>query len=159
MISEKQKKHLEKLNKNQKGKLNRNYKCGRTKTISGYILVLNKNHPNSINGYVQEHRLLMEKYVKRYLKSEEIVHHVNGIKDDNRIENLRLTTRKKHSGKHSKERFLDPEYKKQMDEFLKEGRKTAYDWHKSKKGKEWHRKHFKKILPKIKEGRLKSGLS
>ena len=160
MVSEKQKKHLAKLNKNQKGKNNRGWKGGRTKTTQGYILIKKRNHPNANkNGYVPEHHLVMGKRLGRYLKPEEVVHHINGKKDDNGIENLELMTKKTHMSHHSKERFSNPEYKKRMDEFLKEGRKTAYNWHKSKEGRKWHKEHFQKILPKIKEGRLKSGLS
>lgn len=46
------------------------------------------------------HRLIMEKYLNRKLNFDEIVHHINEDRLDNKIENLRLTTRSEHSKLH-----------------------------------------------------------
>lgn len=65
---------------------------GGKKTHQGYILVYSPNHPFlPVNKkFIFEHRLVMEKHLKRYLKPFERIHHINGIKVDNRLENLML---------------------------------------------------------------------
>lgn len=56
----------------------------------GYILCYIPEHPGCMNGYVYEHRLILEKHLGRYLTGDETVHHINQIPDDNRIANLLL---------------------------------------------------------------------
>jgi len=68
-----------------------NWKGGIMKMKNGYIYQRSPSHPNvTKNGYVYQHRLVMENHLKRILNKKEVVHHINGIKSDNRIENLIL---------------------------------------------------------------------
>jgi tRNA splicing endonuclease len=81
------------------GKDNHFYRGGgRKKTEDGYIKLL-------INGRWRfEHRVVMECQLGRSLKSDEVVHHLNGVKDDNRPENLEIMTPSEHTKHHHKER-------------------------------------------------------
>lgn len=75
----------------------KNWKGGRIIDHDGYVLI--KNNHNKPR-YTREHRLIMEKFIKRKLKKHEIVHHINENKLDNRIENLKIMTRKEHINHH-----------------------------------------------------------
>ena len=84
-----------------KGRMPPNWLGGIAKATEGYIKQMVKDHPYAdANGYVKQHRLVMETKLGRYLLSTEVVHHINGVKDDNRIENLFLTTRSAHNKMH-----------------------------------------------------------
>jgi len=75
-----------------RGKGNPSWKCGRVIDRNGYVLVPTPlGHPfgRSI-GRILEHRLVMEEKLGRYLKPEEVVHHKNACRLDNRIGNLEL---------------------------------------------------------------------
>jgi len=91
-----------------KGKLHNWYKQGYVIDRDGYIGVrMDKNHPfasvmQKTHGYVLQHRLVMAEYSGRPLLPNEIVHHKNGDKRDNRIENLELTHKGQHSREHGK---------------------------------------------------------
>jgi len=80
-----------------KGKHTSKWKGGKTESGKGYILIYQPNHPNALNDrYVFEHRLVMEGKLGRHLTKDELIHHINGIRDDNRIENLVVENKKTH---------------------------------------------------------------
>lgn len=73
------------------GSNNPKWRGGRRKDPDGYIQVYAPDHPYcNVRKEVAEHRLVMERMIGRLLDPSEIVHHINGIKDDNRPENLEL---------------------------------------------------------------------
>ncbi len=82
------------------------WKGGRRKHCRGYIEIYSPEHPfKNKQNYVLEHRLVMEKHIGRYLTPNEVVHHINRITDDNRIENLILfENHSKHMLHHVKEK-------------------------------------------------------
>ena len=75
---------------------------------NGYILVKKHSHPfRNHQNYVFEHRLKMEKKIGRYLKKDEVVHHINRIRGDNRLRNLKLFENNKvHLKNECLERYL-----------------------------------------------------
>lgn len=82
---------IKRPNKKIFGEDNPNWRGGRRIDKSGYVLVFTPDHPyRDGDGYVREHRLVIEQSLGRFLSPVEVVHHINGIKNDNRTENLML---------------------------------------------------------------------
>jgi hypothetical protein len=77
---------------------------GHTSKSKGYVYIYMKNHPFvKHNGYVVEHRAVVEKAIGRFLTKDEVVHHINYKRDDNRLENLYLfKTHREHMSYHYK---------------------------------------------------------
>lgn len=108
-----------------------NWKGGKTIT-SGYVAV--RLHPDDYpfspmaqkSGYVMEHRLVMARHIGRPLMESEIIHHKDGNKQNNAINNLKLTFRGSHyletrqSHKASYERGFRDGQKLKNDELVKE---------------------------------------
>ena len=75
------------------------------KQNNGYMLVYVPKHPKAhSDGYVMLHTVIMERMIGRYLHEDEVVHHINRDRTDNREENLQLMKKKDHMSMHMKER-------------------------------------------------------
>lgn len=69
------------------------WKGGRTKSKDGYVFLFKPvfpGHENYKRTQIGEHIVVMARHLGRPLQKGETVHHKNGIRDDNRIENLQL---------------------------------------------------------------------
>jgi hypothetical protein len=71
---------------------NPNWRGGRIVSEHGYALVRvgTEHHLSDVRGYAYEHRVVAEQKIGRELKPGEMVHHINGNKQDNRPENLEV---------------------------------------------------------------------
>ena len=78
------------------------WKGGKIYHRKGYIMRKIPGHPKN-NGYVFEHILVMEEYLGRLLLPGENVHHINGVRDDNRLENLELWVKPQPTGIRAKD--------------------------------------------------------
>jgi hypothetical protein len=115
------------------------YKFNKDKQ-TGYYLSTNK-----INGRRQRlHRYIYEKYYGKIPKGYD-VHHIDHNKDNNEISNLKLVTAKEHQEIHARE--LTEEQRNKMRENMNlKARPKAIEWHKSKEGREWHKKQYEVSL-------------
>jgi hypothetical protein len=94
------------ISKKQRGEGNSMWNNGRTIAGGGYISLWKPDHPFAdVNGRIKEERLVMEAHIGRYLKKEEIIHHINHNRQDNRIENLMIMSKHDHSSYHAFKRW------------------------------------------------------
>ena len=74
----------------------------------GYILIYKPGHTRATNkGYVKRSVLVFEEFLGRNLEHEENIHHINGIKDDDRLSNLQILSNSKHCKLHASKRTLE----------------------------------------------------
>lgn len=103
LSEEEKRRRLDNLQKFESGKDNPNWGGGRFKNTSGYMSVLDPDHPYAVNGYVLEHRLVIEQWLREhepdsphlieirgvlYLKPGVVIHHIDEQKDNNALHNL-----------------------------------------------------------------------
>lgn len=103
LTEEEKQRRISNLKKFKPGEEHPGWKGGRVYDEYGYVKVISPDHYYSVGGYVLEHRLVMEEYLrenypgspylhwkggKLYLKPEVVVHHDDEVKDNNVIENL-----------------------------------------------------------------------
>lgn len=84
------------VSSNMTGEKHHNWKNGKSKTVAGYITVSVGHGKQRL-----EHRVVMEEHIGRKLKKSEHVHHINGDKSDNRIENLVVLGHSEHNRLHA----------------------------------------------------------
>ena len=71
---------------------------------TGYMYSYSPEHPlSNKSGKVMEHTYVMSNYIGRILKKDECVHHVDRVRSNNEISNLRLMTLTDHRALHAKE--------------------------------------------------------
>ena len=100
----------------------------------GYYKRIEANHPKYLHRQVYEAHFgsIPEGYH---------VHHVDGDKGNNEIENLALLTEHDHQSEHWKQRTPE-QIKTYADRLLQHGVPAAAAWHKSEAGHEWHKRHY-----------------
>jgi len=89
------------------------------------------------------HHYIWEQFHKRKVPEGHVIHHKDGDKYNNNIENLQLMTDTDHRSTESKKLHANEEYTKRNKELLRINREKAKLWHKSPEGLKWHKKHGK----------------
>lgn len=105
------------------------YKGGRRVDRKGYIDILDRTHPFAdTTGYIPEHRLVVERHLNAILLPWVDVHHLNGDKQDNRIENLQPVFHRQHG--------IDHNPKDPIKSYLGRSRRKKKWWNKLAQDKE-----------------------
>lgn len=97
-----------------RGSNNGRWNKGTLLSSHGYVIVrVSKDHhrgfgsPKCTHAYAYEHDIVMESAIGRRLEPNEVVHHINEIKTDNRVKNLKIKTASQHITDHNASRVRD----------------------------------------------------
>lgn len=78
------------------------WKVEKLVSCGNYTYAVVKNHPKATkHGYVYHHRIVIENHIGRQLEDHEVIHHLNGDRKDNRVDNLILMTNSEHTTIHN----------------------------------------------------------
>ena len=106
----------------QKGESNPAWKGGFFKRNDGYVYILNREHPMAhSNGYIKRAILVAEEKIGRMLTGGEVTHHINGIKDDDRPENIEILSSREHNVITAKERWARGDFNKILPQMRNKG--------------------------------------
>lgn len=86
------------------------------RNAAGYVLIYMPEHPRSNKNRVFEHIVIWENANQRQIPDGYVIHHINGVKDDNRIENLRIMSTEEHTIFHNTNRKRSDETKKKISD-------------------------------------------
>lgn len=83
---------------------NPNWRGGRSIAPNGYVIIrVGVGQPMAdVRGYAYEHRIVASEKIGRLLARKDHVHHINGVKSDNRPENLEVVSSQEHRKRHRK---------------------------------------------------------
>jgi hypothetical protein len=117
--------------------------------FNGYKFTKDDKTGYYLSSNIDGKRYRLHRYVWEYYNGEipkgYHVHHKDHNKNNNEINNLELLTKKEHSKRHALE-MTDEIKEKYRENLNKNARPKAIEWHKSKEGREWHKKHFENSL-------------
>lgn len=97
-------------------------------------------------------RKRMHRYVWEFyngeIPKEYHIHHKDGDKSNNNIENLEMILGRKHCKYHAN-KYVNSNKDEMIKNLLNNAIPASKEWHKSKEGKEWHKEHYEKMKEKL----------
>lgn len=107
---------------------------------TGYYLSTKKRNSKRF----RLHRYIWE-YYNGVIPKGYVVHHIDHNKNNNELYNLELLSSSEHKKRHAKE-LTNEQRQKLRENFNKNARPKAIEWHKSDEAKKWHKEQYKKTL-------------
>lgn len=110
---------------------------------TGYYLSSKK-----INGTRKRLHVYVWEYYNGTIPKGYHIHHINHNKDDNEINNLEALPEETHRKRHIDE-MSDEEKQRRRENLFANAQPKAIEWHKSEKGRDWHKEHYEQTKDKL----------